>query len=90
MYRILVVDDSRMIRKLVINSFLNLDIEIDYIFEASDGEEAIEKIKMDDLTHGKGGKRNYICRRCGAHYWNGKFYSIKEWQEYINNYNYKV
>jgi len=50
--------------------------------------------KMDDLTHGKGEHRNYMCfgiiydgrlkRKCNTHNWKNKWYTHKEWEKYIN------
>jgi DNA-directed RNA polymerase subunit RPC12/RpoP len=40
--------------------------------------------EMYDLTHGRGEKRNYICHRCGAHLWDGKWYTLEEWEAYVN------
>jgi hypothetical protein len=42
------------------------------------------KRKMDDLTHGYGEHRNYICKKCNTHNWKNKFYTKKEWETYIN------
>ena len=37
-----------------------------------------------DLTHGKGRDRNIYCPDCKTHWWKGKEWSPKEWDEYIN------
>lgn len=40
---------------------------------------------MYDLTHGYGDFRNYICYDCGAHSFREKFYTSKEWEEWVND-----
>jgi len=39
---------------------------------------------MSDLTKGLGKNPNYYCHNCNAHYWKGKWYTTKEWEEWIN------
>ena len=36
-----------------------------------------------DLTGGIGPDRNWCCRTCGAHMWQGRVYDRKEWADYI-------
>jgi hypothetical protein len=39
--------------------------------------------KMEDLTHGKGDIRNYICGGCGSHFFKGFFYTKSQWNYWI-------
>jgi two-component system chemotaxis response regulator CheY len=46
--RILIVDDSAMMRKMIRRVFALVDVPIDEIFEAANGAEAIEVLEMHD------------------------------------------
>lgn len=43
--------------------------------------------KATDLTHGKGEVRNYYCVRCNLHFYNGKEWTKKEWDKYVNDFS---
>ncbi len=47
--KVLVVDDSSTMRKIIKNVLIELNIESEYITEAANGEEAFEKIKTEDF-----------------------------------------
>jgi len=47
--KVLVVDDSSTMRKIIKNVLIELNIESEYISEAVNGEEAFEKIKTEDF-----------------------------------------
>ena len=39
--------------------------------------------KVIDLTHGYGPDRNYLCHDCKAHFWQGRWWKRKEWDDYL-------
>ena len=41
--------------------------------------------KAVDLTHGYGEHPNIWCCVCGDHWFKGKRYSVKEWDEWMNS-----
>jgi len=47
--RILIVDDSAMMRKMVRRVFALVDLAIDEIFEAGNGAEALEVLEKNDI-----------------------------------------
>lgn len=50
MHRVLIVDDSNMVRKVLKKSFLAIDMPPENIFEAADGNEAIEQMMLAEDT----------------------------------------
>lgn len=46
MHKVLVVDDSKMVRKILKKNFLTVDIDEENFFEAEDGNEAIEMMML--------------------------------------------
>jgi len=39
--------------------------------------------KIKDLTNGLGEGRNYYCPDCKAHYYNGRWWTRAQWEQYI-------
>lgn len=31
------------------------------------------------------GESHYMCHKCGAHWYKGKFYTKKEWEDWVNS-----
>lgn len=38
---------------------------------------------MTDLTNGYGKSRNHICHWCKTHFWNGLWWTKKEWDDWL-------
>jgi len=47
--------------------------------------EFCKRDQMKDLTQGLGETRNLYCSRCRAHFYLGRWYSKKEWDEYVED-----
>lgn len=41
--------------------------------------------KTKDLTQGLGDIRNYYCITCGLHHYKGREWTVKEWEEYVED-----
>lgn len=41
--------------------------------------------KIKDLTNGLGDMRNYYCMTCKAHEYSGRFYTRKQWDDWVNS-----
>lgn len=39
---------------------------------------------MTDLTKGQGKRRHFYCHDCKAHCWDGKWFDLQAWEEWIN------
>ena len=46
---VMIVDDSSVMRKILTRTLRKSDLEVDEIFEASNGEEALEKLKEESI-----------------------------------------
>ena len=45
--------------------------------------------KITDLSQGLGDERNYYCKSCKSHFYKGKVYTEKEWDDWIEDWDYK-
>lgn len=43
--------------------------------------------RRTDLTHGKSLVRNYYCHTCGSHWYLGRFWTEKQWDEYVEDFS---
>lgn len=46
--------------------------------------ECCEKPNVKDLSQGIGERRHYYCMKCFSHHYNGKQWTAKQWDEWIN------
>jgi hypothetical protein len=47
-------------------------------------EQCCSHREHNDLSNGIGPKRHLLCAKCKAHFYDGKFWSAREWEEWIN------
>lgn len=46
--------------------------------------------QIKDLTQGLGSIRHYYCSTCRSHLLRDKFYTAKEWFNWVNNYEHQI